>query len=87
MMNGEIYDLISTSPQAEEEQRKNNSHPILSNKALGMITSQGHHPCPVSFEVGIYQLGGYGLFLNSSDASWGGVGPFRGYGQGIVQVS
>ena len=68
---GEIYDLINLAFRLKEEQKKGIPHPILSNKALGMIFSKASTRTRVSFEVGIYQLGGYGLFLNSSDIQLG----------------
>ena len=67
----EIYDLINLALRLKEEQKKGIPHPILSNKALGMIFSKASTRTRVSFEVGIYQLGGYGLFLNSSDIQLG----------------
>ena len=68
---GEIYDLINLAFRLKEEQKKGIPHPILSNKALGMIFSKASTRTRVSFEVGIHQLGGYGLFLNSSDIQLG----------------
>jgi ornithine carbamoyltransferase len=67
----EIYDLINLALRLKEEQKKGIPHPILSNKALGLIFSKASTRTRVSFEVGIYQLGGYGLFLNSSDIQLG----------------
>ncbi|HZJ56695.1 MAG TPA: ornithine carbamoyltransferase [Clostridia bacterium] len=67
----EIQDIIRLALRLKSEQKKGISHPLLPNKALGMIFSKASTRTRVSFEVGIRQLGGYGLFLNSSDIQLG----------------
>ena len=42
-------------------------HPYLSGKTLGMIFSKSSTRTRVSFDVGIYQLGGYAVVLNTGD--------------------
>lgn len=46
-------------------------HPILQGKTLGMIFTKSSTRTRVSFEVGIYQLGGQGLFLSGRDIQLG----------------
>jgi ornithine carbamoyltransferase len=67
----EILQVISLALKLKKEQRKGISHPILQGKALGMIFSKSSTRTRVSFEVGIHQLGGYGLFLSSTDIQLG----------------
>jgi ornithine carbamoyltransferase len=46
-------------------------HPILQGKTIGLIFTKSSTRTRVSFEVGIYQLGGYGLFLSDRDIQIG----------------
>jgi len=46
-------------------------HPILQGRTLGLIFTKSSTRTRVSFEVGIYQLGGYGLFLSDRDIQIG----------------
>jgi ornithine carbamoyltransferase len=47
------------------------SHTPLSGKTLGMIFDKSSTRTRISFEVGIYQLGGMALFLNNRDTQLG----------------
>lgn len=67
----EIYQILHLALVLKSKQKKGISHPILHGKTLGMIFSKPSTRTRVSFEVGIQQLGGYGLFLNSQDIQLG----------------
>ena len=67
----EIYKVLAKSLELKEEHAKNIPHPILEGKTLAMIFTKSSTRTRVSFEVGIKQLGGYGLFLNNNDIQLG----------------
>lgn len=63
----DICQILSLAYKLKEEQKQGIPHPLLKGKTLGMIFTKSSTRTRVSFEVGIYQLGGYGLFLNNND--------------------
>lgn len=67
----ELYQIISLALELKEKQHKGIPHPLLQGKTLGMIFTKSSTRTRVSFEVGIFQLGGYGLFLSSDDIQLG----------------
>lgn len=67
----ELDDLLNLAAQLKEERRRGVPHPILAGKSLGMIFEKSSTRTRVSFEAGIYQLGGQGMFLSSRDLQIG----------------
>lgn len=67
----EITDILNTADQLKYEKKHNIPHPRLAGKTLGMIFQKASTRTRVSFETGMYQLGGYPLFLSSSDLQIG----------------
>lgn len=67
----EIIQILSLAIKLKKEQKKGIPHPLLKGKTLGMIFSKSSTRTRISFEVGMYQLGGYPLFLNSKDIQLG----------------
>lgn len=67
----ELDDLLNLAAQLKEERRRGVPHPILAGKSLGMIFEKSSTRTRVSFEAGIYQLGGQGQFLSSRDLQIG----------------
>ncbi|MBQ3226077.1 MAG: ornithine carbamoyltransferase [Clostridia bacterium] len=67
----EILDTLELAKQLKDEQKKGIEHHHLKGKTLGMIFTKSSTRTRVSFEVGMYQLGGSALFLSSNDIQLG----------------
>lgn len=67
----EIFDILTVAQELKEENKKGIKHHILEGKTLGMIFAKSSTRTRVSFEVGMYQLGGHALFLSSNDIQLG----------------
>lgn len=67
----EIFSLLNLADQLKYEQKHGIAHRRLEGKTLGMIFQKASTRTRVSFETGMYQLGGYALFLSSNDLQIG----------------
>ena len=67
----EILSILDTADQLKSDKKKGIAHPILKGKTLGMIFRKSSTRTRVSFEVGMYDLGGAALFLSSQDLQIG----------------
>ena len=67
----EIIDILNFAAQLKYELKNGIKHDILAGKSLGMIFQKASTRTRVSFEVGMYQLGGQALFLSNRDLQIG----------------
>ena len=67
----EIIDLLNLADQLKYEQKHGIAHEHLKGMTLGMIFQKSSTRTRVSFETGMYQLGGQALFLSSRDLQIG----------------
>lgn len=67
----EIEGLFTLSERLKKQLKAGVEHHLLRGRTLGMIFSKSSTRTRVSFEVGMYQLGGYPMFLSSSDIQLG----------------
>src|ERR1017187_5618647 len=63
----EIYQIFDLSRTLKEKQNTGEPHKLLEGKTLGMIFSKSSTRTRISFETGIYQLGGMGMYFNQND--------------------
>ncbi|KAF0217302.1 MAG: Ornithine [Ignavibacteria bacterium] len=63
----EIYQIFDLSAALKQDRLIGRKHHVLEGKKLGMIFSKPSTRTRVSFEVGIYELGGTGLYFNQND--------------------
>jgi len=71
-LSGEdILNILNTADQLKYERKHGIPHPILANKTLAMIFEKNSTRTRVSFETGMYQLGGHALMLNGKDSQIG----------------
>lgn len=67
----QIEDILKLSGKLKKQLKEGVQHHLLKGKTLGMIFTKSSTRTRVSFEVGMYQLGGYPLFLSSNDIQLG----------------
>ena len=67
----EITDILNLADQLKYEKKHGIEHHYLKGKTLGMIFQKSSTRTRVSFEVGMYDLGGSALFLSSRDLQIG----------------
>lgn len=71
MSQEEIIDILNLADQLKYELKHGIPHPMLKGKSLGMIFQKASTRTRVSFETGMYQLGGHALFLSADDLQIG----------------
>lgn len=67
----EVTDILNLADQLKYEQKHGIPHKHLEGKSLGLIFEKASTRTRVSFEVGMYQLGGQPIFLSSKDMQIG----------------
>ncbi|MBR5428178.1 MAG: ornithine carbamoyltransferase [Clostridia bacterium] len=71
LSGAEILDILDTADRLKYQKKNGVEHHYLKGKALGMIFRKSSTRTRVSFEVGMYDLGGTALFLSSQDLQIG----------------
>jgi ornithine carbamoyltransferase len=63
----EVNELLDIAADLKYKQKHGIPHKYLDGKAVALIFQKASTRTRTSFEVGTYQLGGYGAFLNAND--------------------
>lgn len=71
LSKNDILDILNLADQLKYENHNNIEHHHLKGKTLGMIFQKSSTRTRVSFETGMYQLGGQALFLSNRDLQIG----------------
>ncbi len=67
----ELLEVLDLADELKRLQHAREEHHLLPGRTLGMIFQKPSTRTRVSFEVGIYQLGGTGLYLSAGDLQLG----------------
>lgn len=67
----EIYQIFDVSKTLKEKFYIGEPHRVLEGKTLGMIFAKPSTRTRISFETGIYQLGGIGMYFGPNDLQLG----------------
>ena len=73
----EIFEILRLAAEIKKEAKVRDYKPYLKNQTLAMIFEKSSTRTRVSFETGMYQLGGQALFLSSKDIQLGRGEPVK----------
>jgi ornithine carbamoyltransferase len=73
----ELLEMITLAQKIKAQTKTKRFVPYMEHQTLGMIFEKSSTRTRVSFETGIYQLGGVGLFLSSNDIQLGRGEPMK----------
>lgn len=73
----DVQEILETAAKLKAEQKEGIPHPLLKGKTLAMIFEKSSTRTRVSFETGIFQLGGQGIFLSTRDIQLGRGEPVK----------
>lgn len=77
----EVQDLLTLATQLKKITKEGRCPKLLEGKTLGMIFEKSSTRTRVSFEVGMQQLGGYGMYMNARDMQIGRGEPISDTGR------
>ena len=77
MTKDDILSVLDLADKLKYQRQNGISHPLLKGKKLGMIFQKSSTRTRVSFEVGMYELGGHALMLSGSELQLGRGEPIK----------
>lgn len=73
----EVEEILALAAELKARQKAGIEHKLLAGKTLGMIFEKSSTRTRVSFETGMFQLGGQALFLSNRDLQLGRGEPIK----------
>lgn len=73
----ELDAIFALTKELKQKQKSGVEHHVLKGKSLAMIFEKSSTRTRISFEVGMYQLGGHPLFISSKDSQMGRGEPIK----------
>lgn len=73
----ELYEMLTLARELKARQKQGIPHRLLDGKTVALIFEKASTRTRVSFEVGVFQLGGHGLFLSSGTSQMGRGEPIK----------
>ncbi|MDO5843712.1 MAG: ornithine carbamoyltransferase [Methanocorpusculum sp.] len=67
----EYEDILTLAARLKRQRYACVPHPLLAGKTLAMIFEKASTRTRISFDVGMHELGGYAIYLNSKDTQMG----------------
>ncbi len=67
----EIFEIFDLTKELKEKTKKGEAHHLLKGKTLAMVFAKPSARTRISFEVGMFQLGGHALYLSPNDIGIG----------------
>jgi len=67
LSDGEIKKIIDLAIKLKKNNRRGKDKPLLNNKTLAMIFEKPSTRTRISFDTGMYQLGGHSIYLSSNE--------------------
>jgi ornithine carbamoyltransferase len=69
--------MLALAADLKQKQKNGVEHHLLKGKTLAMIFEKASTRTRISFEVGMFQLGGHGLFISSANSQMGRGEPIK----------
>jgi ornithine carbamoyltransferase len=73
----DLYGMLTLARELKEKQKWGIAHRLLDGKTVALIFEKASTRTRVSFEVGVFQLGGHGLFMPSGSSQMGRGEPIK----------
>jgi ornithine carbamoyltransferase len=73
----ELYGMLTLARELKKKQKNGIAHRLLDGKTVALIFEKASTRTRVSFEVGVFQLGGHGLFMSSGTSQMGRGEPIK----------